>query len=70
MLKVVALKLIKNAIAMALTKKVALWAVKLAVHQTENKIDDNVVDLLEGCYDNDSDKVMKAVEKLVHELKN
>lgn len=70
MLKMLITRLIKNAISMALTKKIALWALRLAVKQTDTKIDDNCVSLVEGLYDKDDEKVMKAIEDLTKALKS
>lgn len=63
-MKIVLARIIQNLIAMALTEKVVLWAVKLAAKKTENKIDDNVVQLLEAAYKNDVVALQEAVENL------
>lgn len=53
-----------NLLRMFLGKKMVLWALKLAVSVTDNKVDDNMVLLVEGAYENDAAKVKQAVSEL------
>lgn len=54
-----------NLVRLIFTKKVAIWAVKLWAKHTENKIDDNVVALIEAGMASDLPGMQKAVEGLV-----
>lgn len=62
--------ILKNLAGMVLTPRVAIWAAKLAVHRTDNLIDDGCVDLLEAAYYNDVEGVKRAVEALVEVTKS
>jgi len=54
---------------MFIGKKMIMWALKLYTSTTKNVVDDNIVLLTEGAFDNDIDKVMAAAEALVTEYK-
>lgn len=60
--------LITNLIGMLMTKAMILWGLKFAAKQTKNKIDDDIVLLVEGAYDNDEEKVRAAIEALAAEI--
>ena len=60
-----AIKLIfTNLLRMFLGKKMVLWALKLAASVSDTKVDDNMVLLVEGAYENDDTKVKQAVSEL------
>lgn len=59
-----------NVLKMLLTKTVILWGLKLAAKQTDNKIDDYVIDVVEAGYDGDTEKFQKSVELLVEAAKS
>ena len=61
--------MITNLLGMLMKKTMIVWGLKFATKQTTNKIDDNAVDLIEGLYDNDSDKVTAAIEAITAEFK-
>lgn len=58
-----------NLFRMFIGKKMIMWALKLYTSTTKNVVDDNIVLLTEGAFDNDIDKVMAAAEALVTEYK-
>jgi hypothetical protein len=69
-IKSVLLTIGTNLVSMFMTKTVILWALKLATKQTENKVDDNVVLLVEAAYNNDSAAFQAATEELVKSVKS
>jgi hypothetical protein len=69
-IKSVLLTIGTNLVSMFMTKTVILWALKLATKQTENKVDDNVVLLVEAAYNNDSASFQAATEELVKSVKS
>ena len=58
--------ILKNLLGMVLTERLVIWGAKLAVAKTTNKIDDNVVLLLEAGYSQDVAKLQQAVETLAN----
>lgn len=56
--------MLKNLLRMFLGKKMVLWALNLAASTTDTKVDDNMVLLVEGAYENDDTKVKQAVTEL------
>ena len=67
---ILALKLmLTNLVGMMMTKTMIIWGLKFATKQTDNKIDDNAVTLLEGLYDNDPIKVREAISAITKEFK-
>jgi len=69
-IKSVLLTIGTNLVSMFMTKTVILWALKLATKQTENKVDDNVVLLVEAAYNNDPTAFQAATEELVKSVKS
>lgn len=63
-MKAFLLVVLKNLGAMFLTQKVAIWALRLLAKQTENKIDDNVIELVASAYRNDVPAMQSAIEAL------
>lgn len=57
--------LIKNLLAMFLTRRVAVWALRLAAKQTDNLIDDYAIEFVDAAYENDEERVKAAIEKLL-----
>ena len=49
-----------------LNRNMALWSLKFAVSQTSNTIDDDIVKLVEGAYNNDPQAIQEATERLVN----
>lgn len=68
MMKLFIMRILKNLGGMILTKKVIVWALTLAASKTTNKIDDNIIKLVEAAYDNDPEGVMKSTQIIVEEL--
>lgn len=68
-LKQLIITLAANLGKMLLTRAVILWALRLYAKQTTNLIDDNVINLVEAGYDNDSVALMKAVDAIVAEYR-
>ncbi len=68
-LKLMLTVMLKNLGKMILTKHVALWALKFAAKQTDTMVDDNIVRLAEGAYENDPAKVIAAIEAITEELR-
>ena len=64
MLKLMIVKIIKNLVAMLLTEKMIIWALEIAVKQTKNSVDDDVVAIVVAAYKNDSESLRQAVERL------
>lgn len=67
-MKYIIIKILKNLGTMFLTKKVVLWALRLAAKSTKNKIDDNVINIVEAAYDNNPQKLMDAAETIYNEV--
>jgi hypothetical protein len=68
-MKLVLIQIVKNLVGMLVTKHMIFWALELAAKQTSNKIDDNLLGLVRGAYDNDPDKVKESAEALLENLK-
>lgn len=60
----------QNLLIMALNKTVILWALRLAAKQTDNKIDDNVIEVVDAAYEADTERLKSSVENIVKELNN
>lgn len=61
-------KIGQNLLIMALNKTVILWALRLAAKQTDNKIDDNVIEVVDAAYEADTERLKASVENIVKEL--
>lgn len=48
-------------------KEVIFWCMELVAKQTDNKLDDNAIPLLEALYDGDQEKFQYFCEELVAE---
>jgi hypothetical protein len=68
-MKLVIIQIFKNLIGMLISKHMIFWALELAAKQTSNKVDDNLLGLVRGAYDNDVDKVKESAEALLENLK-
>lgn len=62
--------LITNLFRMLIGKNMIIWGLKLAASVSTNKVDDNVVLLVEGALKNDAEKVKRAIEQLASLKKN
>lgn len=56
--------LITNLLRMLIGKNMIIWGLKLAASVSTNKVDDNVVLLVEGALKNNTAKVKLAIEQL------
>lgn len=56
--------ILTNLFRMFKGKKMIIWGLKIATSMTDNKIDDNIVLLVEGAMNNDEAEVTKAIEAL------
>lgn len=61
--------MLKNMIAMLITKRMIFWALEFAVKQTDNKVDDNAVRIIKGLYDNQIAEVQAGIEGLTEAIK-
>jgi hypothetical protein len=57
-----------NLLAMAATKSVIIWFLRLASRQTKTGIDDNTVELFDAAYEGDTERLKKAAENILEEL--
>lgn len=62
--------MLKNMIAMLITKRMIFWALEYAVKQTDNKVDDNAVRIIKGLYGNQIEEVQAGIEGLTEAIKN
>lgn len=60
--------LLTNLLGMFMTKAMIIWGLKFATKQTKTLIDDDMVLLIEGAYENDAEKVRAAIEALAAEI--
>lgn len=61
--------LVTNVAKMLVSKKMVYWTLETWAKNTDNKIDDNVVLIVEGAYDADTEKLKLGVEGLLAEMK-
>jgi K+ transporter len=54
-----------NLVKMLIGPKMILWMLRMAAKQSDNIVDDNIVLLVEGAYENDNVKVKSAVSALM-----
>lgn len=63
-MKAMLISILKNLAMMIVGPKMILWGLRLATSITDNKIDDNVVGIVEAGYNNDEAKLKESVEAL------
>jgi len=66
--KAVIVMIIKNLVAMLLTKKMIFWALEIAAAQTKTAIDDNVVGIVKAGYNSDNEALKLHLESLLSDL--
>tara|TARA_X000001388_G_scaffold52616_7_gene38396 strand:+ start:5651 stop:5917 length:267 start_codon:yes stop_codon:yes gene_type:complete len=68
-MKVAILLLLRNFGAALLTQHMVMFMLRLATNFTDNKIDDNVVGLIDAGFDNDVPAMKSYLEALSREVK-
>lgn len=63
-MKAMLIGILKNLAMMIVGPKMILWGLRIATSVTDNKIDDNVVGIVEAGYNNDEKKLKESVEAL------
>ena len=64
----VAVSIIQNLFSIVIGPKMTIFILKKLSKRSSNLIDDNAVLLIEGGYENDHEKVKKAIEGLIDEV--
>ena len=68
MLQVVLKTVVTNLATMFVTDKVIIWALELAVKKTKNQVDDSVVKIVKGAYQNDFVAIKSGTEDLLNTI--